>query len=298
MDFTSIVHTKSGAKAAVHPYGATVTSYQTSSGREMLFVSSTAILDGTKAIRGGIPLVFPQFGQPDTSMPQHGFLRNNTWKVGDSYDNEDAAGCDFTLALSDVVNSRGGKWNIGDTVLDCFVTLSVKVEPESLTTTLKVKNTGGTSEFDFQTLFHTYYKVNGGAALDKDRCHVSGLGGYNVQDKVTGMKYALGEDDVVFIDRETDRIYSPPSGKVAVDVVIQTGTDGSSAKLHASGSVDGKAVAVSAVVWNPHAEKAKSMGDFTDSQYHDMICVEPGILDFPKLECGKEAEFTQVITSM
>lgn len=28
----------------------------------MLFVSEEAVFDGKKAIRGGIPLVFPQFG--------------------------------------------------------------------------------------------------------------------------------------------------------------------------------------------------------------------------------------------
>jgi D-hexose-6-phosphate mutarotase len=27
------------------------------------------------AIRGGIPVVFPQFGQPDAAMAQHGFAR-------------------------------------------------------------------------------------------------------------------------------------------------------------------------------------------------------------------------------
>jgi glucose-6-phosphate 1-epimerase len=39
-------------------------------GKEKLFLSSKAILNGTKAIRGGIPLVFPQFG-PGV-LQQHG----------------------------------------------------------------------------------------------------------------------------------------------------------------------------------------------------------------------------------
>ena len=45
----------------IHRYGATVLSYN-AQGREQLFVSKDAILDGTKPIRGGIPLVFPIFG--------------------------------------------------------------------------------------------------------------------------------------------------------------------------------------------------------------------------------------------
>lgn len=50
---------------------------------ERIFVSSKAILDGSKAIRGGIPVVFPCFGPPEhpdhSKLPQHGFARNEFW---------------------------------------------------------------------------------------------------------------------------------------------------------------------------------------------------------------------------
>ena len=46
--------------AKVHLYGATVTSW-VCKGEEQLFLSSTSKMDGTKAIRGGIPLVFRKF---------------------------------------------------------------------------------------------------------------------------------------------------------------------------------------------------------------------------------------------
>lgn len=76
----------SGANATVYLFGATLTSWQTAagvqmpvktqqtkhppttcllllpSGNEVLFLSSKAQFDGTTPIRGGIPLVFPQFG--------------------------------------------------------------------------------------------------------------------------------------------------------------------------------------------------------------------------------------------
>jgi glucose-6-phosphate 1-epimerase len=48
-----------GESVSVHLYGATVTSWKLASGEEQLFVSSKAILDGSKPIRGGIPVVFP-----------------------------------------------------------------------------------------------------------------------------------------------------------------------------------------------------------------------------------------------
>mmetsp|Transcript_37799 Transcript_37799/g.55676 ORF Transcript_37799/g.55676 Transcript_37799/m.55676 type:complete len:306 (+) Transcript_37799:73-990(+) len=291
----TIIHS-SGAKAVVHPFGATVTSFQTSAGRELLFVSSLAKLDGSKAIRGGIPLAFPQFGQPDKSMPQHGFLRCNTWKVGNEFEAENGASCcEFTLSLADVVKARGGKWDFsGD--LDCEVTLTVKVEAEKMTNVLTMKNTGET-EFDFQALFHTYYKIEGAKALEKEACNVGGLTGYSVEDKVTGEDYVLNDDEPVFVEGEVDRIYSNPS-KPDLEVIIGTG-EGIKTGLKASASVDGTKTSVSAVVWNPFIEKAKALGDFADEQYHEMICVEPGILkNVPVLGAGKEAVFEQVITAM
>ena len=48
-----------------------------------------AKLDGSKAIRGGIPVVFPNFG-PWKLGPQHGFARISTWTV-------DKSGDDFVI---------------------------------------------------------------------------------------------------------------------------------------------------------------------------------------------------------
>jgi len=48
-----------GESVTVHLFGATVTSWKLANGREQLFVSEKARLDGSKPIRGGIPVVFP-----------------------------------------------------------------------------------------------------------------------------------------------------------------------------------------------------------------------------------------------
>lgn len=70
----------SETSATIHHFGATVTSWVVE-GAENLFVSSKAALDGSKAIRGGIPVCFPQFG-PWKGGPQHGFARNSKeWRV-------------------------------------------------------------------------------------------------------------------------------------------------------------------------------------------------------------------------
>jgi len=306
-----ITHTASGASTTILPYGATVTSFLNATGHESLFVSHLAKTDGSKATRGGIPLVFPQFGQSGRygTMPQHGFLRNNYWKVedGDKYDTEEGAGCTFSLNLNNVENARGAGedsiWSSESSTqsgLDCTLRLSVKVSATSLTTTLTIQNTSSQSDidFDYQTLFHTYFKIYGSKALDANLCNVAGLEGYNVDDKITGDQY-VQDDKPIFVDREVDRIYTPAADKKAVECVICTGEDRSKVEIRASAMTgEGEELPVSAVVWNPFIEKSKGMSDYGDEEYHDMICVEPGILSGNgKLGAGKEVVFTQVITT-
>jgi glucose-6-phosphate 1-epimerase len=302
----TITHSNSGAVAQVHPFGATVISYITSHGKELLFLSRNAKLDGSKAIRGGIPLVFPQFGQPDPSMPQHGFLRTNLWQVDTSesskFDNAEAAGISLVLPLNKAIHSRGGTtWDKKDTELDCIVTLSINVTALSLRTTLSIENTGN-KPFDFSTLMHTYYNVEN--ALDPTTCNVTGLEGYTVYDQITKESHVLGnnnnhEHPIVIVDGNVDRIYTPPPGadeKMELSVVIQTGRD-KKVQLTASGQVDGQPVPVSAVVWNPHEKKAKDMSDFANDEYVNMICVEPGLLTHIPAVHNK-VEFTQTLIAM
>ena len=49
----------------------------------MLFVSDKALFQEKKAIRGGVPICWPWFGDysDKPSYPAHGFVRNNFWQV-------------------------------------------------------------------------------------------------------------------------------------------------------------------------------------------------------------------------
>jgi len=237
-------------------------------------------------------LVFPQFGQQDKSMPQHGFLRTNFWKADESsaYDNEESAGITYTLDLKDVKNSRGGQWG-ENTEFDCSCSYHVKITGKTISSRIEIKNTGD-KEFPFQTLLHTYYLVDGKAALDGSNCYVKGLEGYLVADKVSGEEYTMGSDPIV-IKGLTDHVYTPPVGKDTVNVTVGVGR-GKSINVIASGTCGDKDVPVSCVVWNPNKEKAAGMSDFGDDQYYEMICVEPGILtDTVTLAGGESASLIQ-----
>jgi len=211
----------------------------------------------------------------------------------------DGGGASITLELDlkDAINARGdGKWGPG-TSLDARCTYTLTFDRDSLTTTITMTNTGD-ADWDFQVLLHNYFMVRGHAALDGEQCYVRGLEGYGVSDKVSGEDYTLGAEPVTVPDKVIDRVYTPPAGKAELSLVIGT-WDSTRVKLTASGNVDGRPVAVSGVVWNPHEEKAKGMSDFGSDQFRDMLCVEPGLLDkVPALKPGRSATFTQVIKAV
>ena len=215
---------------------------------------------------------------------------------GSKFDNEEGAGISLELYLKDVVNARGGKWDVG-TNLDCKCTFMVKISGKSMENTITMENTG-TEAFEFQVLLHTYYLVAEKKALDGSVCNVKGLEGYTVSDKISGQDYILGSDPITIPEQIIDRVYSPPEGKVDLEVTVAAGPT-NTISLKASGQVDGQQVPISGVVWNPHEINAKKMGDFGDDQYNEMICVEPGMLsNVPMLQGGKSASCTQVMTCL
>jgi glucose-6-phosphate 1-epimerase len=296
---TEVIHSQSGARCSIHEYGATVLTYQNAQGRDVLFLSRDAILDGSKPIRGGIPLVFPIFGPPsskESTMPQHGFARNNTWSIvpHSLKDNPESAEITYELHFKDVVAGVGTHNPWADGSLDVHLFYRVEITGNSLTTELTVKNTGKAS-FPFQALFHTYYMVDNHAALDNTQCYVQGLDDYHASDKVTQETYTVGSDAVV-VQGETDLVHSPPNGIDQAEVVIGVGGT-HCVVLQCSGTVNSQSVPISVVVWNPYKEKAAAMSDFGSDQYADMICVEPGILGNPELVAGETASMTQVITT-
>eukprot|EP00898_Chlorokybus_atmophyticus_P004145 jgi/Chlat1/4731/Chrsp30S04752 len=71
----------SGASAKVFLHGAHLTAWTTPAGDEIIFTSKEAVFKPPKAIRGGIPVCFPQFSDLGSLKAQHGFARNRSWNV-------------------------------------------------------------------------------------------------------------------------------------------------------------------------------------------------------------------------
>jgi len=135
----------------VYAFGATVTKWSNEYGESWIWLSNTAKLDGTKAIRGGIPLVFPQFGAPIPEMAQHGFARNNVWSLLQYGPLQDS----ITLYLDPLDNPQAthDAWRH-----KYQLQFTVCLAERKLETHFTVVNTGPEA-FTFQSLQHTYLNV-------------------------------------------------------------------------------------------------------------------------------------------
>lgn len=88
-----------GMAGELYLQGAHLTAWQPPGERPVLFASPNAVFAPGKAIRGGIPIIFPWFGPSryGPAAPQHGFARPATWNL----DGVEAAGSEsLTLTLS------------------------------------------------------------------------------------------------------------------------------------------------------------------------------------------------------
>jgi glucose-6-phosphate 1-epimerase len=72
-----------GMAGELYLQGAQVTAWQPPGERPILFTSPNAVFAAGKAVRGGIPIIFPWFGpnRRAPSAPQHGFARTATWHL-------------------------------------------------------------------------------------------------------------------------------------------------------------------------------------------------------------------------
>ncbi|KAF9438501.1 hypothetical protein BGZ76_007484 [Entomortierella beljakovae] len=267
----------SGASSEIYFFGATLTSWKIAN-KERIFLSEKAILDGSKAIRGGIPLVFPVFGKSKpphvtSNLPQHGFARISRWKLVNSSEDSEAVTAQLGLDHTMIPQDYRQAWPY-----DFSLVYTVKLTVDKIETQLKVHNIGDKA-FDFNTLLHTYFSIP-----DESKVRVIGLSGVDYTDKVL-QKPSLQEGEIS-IQSEVDRVYANVQSG---DLHIKYGSEGG-INLHRNGLGD-------VVVWNPWVEKAAGMADFGDDEYHRMICVEAGqVAEFVALAAGGTWEGSQILS--
>ncbi|XP_063699500.1 uncharacterized protein LOC134830069 isoform X3 [Culicoides brevitarsis] len=264
----------------VNLHGATVVSWRVNN-QEQLFVSKLAVFDGKKAIRGGIPFVFPQFGAWSYG-PQHGFARITRWTCEHAPERLPSGDVEAVFSCMDNDFTRS-MWNY-----QFRITYRLILREKELHFHIGVYNPSKDITFSFNLLLHTYLKVP-----DVRRCQITGLHGCTFIDKAIysqtrdGAIYQEGRE-VVTVNEWTDRIYQhTPQEHVITNVV-----SGRKMRLQKYNFPD-------TVVWNPWMDKAREMSDFGDDEYPNMICVEAGHVSSPVILLpGTAFEASQILQVM
>lgn len=231
-----------GASALVALHGGHVLSWVAADGRERLFLGARSRFDGASAIRGGIPVIFPQFSGRGR-LGRHGFARTAPWAF---------AGVEADAAVFELADdgTRFHGWGH-----PCMLRLRVTLGAMALQVALEVDNSGH-QPLAFTAALHTYLRVDDIAFVV-----IEGLQGCDFEDSAAGGTLHRQHDHEVTFDNETDRIYA--------DVVTPlTLIDGARRlAIEQQGFAD-------VVAWNPGAALASTIADLAAGEYRQFACVE------------------------
>lgn len=233
-----------GDSLLVAEHGAHLLSW-VAGGRERLFLSPRSAFDGSRPIRGGVPVCWPQFNERG-SAPKHGFARNLPW-LYTAYDlGAESALFELTLCSSDQTRAI---WPH-----EFELTLTLLLQPGRLRLTLAARNTGA-QPLAFSGALHSYF-----ACDDVAQAELTGLQGRPEWDSLTD-RHASAAETLRF-DAEFDRVYSG----LAAPMTLR---DGAHALRISQGESWGDTV-----VWNPHVAKCASLADMEPDGWRRMLCVE------------------------
>ena len=248
-----------GAQAVITLFGAHLVSWIPAGGQEQLFCSTRSVLDGSKAIRGGIPLIFPQFSERGSGM-RHGFARMSTWRLVRSGKENAAAFAEFALGSNDRLAQP---WPHAFSLL-----FRVAVQGDTLALSLRVHNTGS-SDMPFSAAFHTYFAVDDIAATQVEGLHQAR---YSDQ-TLPGGPESVQEEHLLTCKEALDRIYFASPSQ------LRLRDSRKELALAQEGFTD-------AVVWNPGP--AAGINDLAEDDYRRFICIEPACIEPVRLPAGAE----------
>jgi glucose-6-phosphate 1-epimerase len=227
-----------GAQATVTLYGAHLVSWKSADGKERLFCSAQSAMDGSAAIRGGVPVIFPQFSTRGTGL-RHGFARISNWRPVPGAGRAADGSAQISLALdeSDLAPALAAAWP-----QRFSLTMRFSIHGDELRMAFDVRNTGAEA-FSYSCALHSYWLMD-----DIGNVAIRGV--------------AEGE---LTLPAKHDHVYFGIGGDIGL-------RDGSTAlALEQSGFTD-------AVVWNPGAADAAALADMADEEYRRFVCIEPALI--------------------
>lgn len=256
-ELTRATITTSLCTAELYLQGAHLTQWRPIDQKPILFLSDRASFARRKAIRGGVPIIFPWFG-PRTATacdnrsdgPAHGFARTEDWQLVSAAMKGELLVLILCLEANEVSRALG---------FDRFRLQYSLTFGTDLTMQLTVENRSPSS-LCFAEALHTYFFVS-----DCQQINITGLAGSEYFDKTDGFKRkrqridepALslkGEIDRPYINTTDTLVLNDPNLNRRITI----------SKKHSN----------STVIWNPGAELTAKMADMSPEGWKQMVCIE------------------------
>lgn len=230
-----------------HKLGAQILEASFVSGVKLFYVSPISKLNPYTPARGGIPILFPQFGAIG-GLKKHGFVRDDFWKLIQENNNEEEHIVEYALNIH--------PQDYPDWPHTAFLNVRYVLTENSFSVQLSIKNEG-LDLFSFTGGVHPYFEIS-----SREEIQINGLESTPFLDSFSDLEsYRLKGDALI------ERLYldNPPisfyNGKQWL-------------KVSASGFTNW-------MIWNPGNEGAKLLGDLPDDDWNKMICIEPIVYSSP-----------------
>ncbi|QBG37506.1 D-hexose-6-phosphate mutarotase [Litorilituus sediminis] len=267
VELLSIEHEHCSAQVSL--YAGQVLSYKPSNTQELFWLSKDSLFEPGKAIRGGIPLCWPWFGENNKQTAQqkagnHGFARQVTWQVSAISADETAV----YLSLSFQGENQHSLWPHKCHLQQDFI-LGKDFKQSLIMTNL------ANEPVEYTGALHSYFYVS-----HPEHVVIERLDGVAFDDKLTGLKQS--QASLPNCQGPIDRIYHSGNTMVLQDKVWQREIE-----IHSNTS--------QWVLWNPGTETASAMTDIHAGGEHEFVCLEAANTNWQQIEAGQTAVMQQHI---
>ncbi len=239
------------AEATIYTQGAHLTRWTPTGEQPVLYLSPKSNFAPGKAIRGGVPVLFPWFadGWDHQHQPAHGFARMTEWAVERTH-LDPAGDVHVTLSLEPTEPLRAAGYG------SFAATIEFRIG-STLEMALNVTNLG-TAAMVFEEGLHTYFAVGDihGAATE-------GLEGSTYIDKRDGNTRKVQRDNLLRYTRDVDQVHVQTTDALTLHDsawkrAIHIEKDGSN----------------TTVTWNPWSTTSPSLTDLPPDAWEHFVCVE------------------------
>jgi glucose-6-phosphate 1-epimerase len=249
------------AELVVAQQGAHIVSYQIDGDQPLIWSNPGAVFKHGKAIRGGMPICWPWFGnfqrnpqsvqdmrQSSEPANAHGEVRALDWELMGMGEDGDALIVEFIQPKAEG-HLPGWPHTVG---------LKLQIRLDSALNVSLVSFNAGPEDVTLSQALHSYFAVS-----DIKQVSIEGLDGVSYLNTLESWETQNVQVGDITFTGETDRIYQGTPDLISIvdpewKRRIQIQTIGSN----------------SSVVWNPWIEKTKTLGDMEADGWQNMVCVE------------------------